>query len=135
MNDALALGQAAESLVGTPFKVRGRDPRTGVDCIGMLCAALEIIGRDPPVLPTYAMRNIDRARFEPLLVQLGLEPTQGSLQPGDIVLLHPSAAQYHIAIIGSSGRIIHAHASLGCVVASPPVVLWPIEARWKLGDF
>ena len=35
-----ALAAAAESLVGTRFRLHGRDPDTGLDCVGLLAASL-----------------------------------------------------------------------------------------------
>lgn len=132
MSAALALAHAARELVGAPFRFRGRDPKTGLDCIGLVSAALARTGREPPPLPRYAMRNLNLARFAALLPQAGLEPALHSPRPGDVLLLRPSAAQYHLAIIAPSQLLIHAHAGLGRVVASPAPLPWPIEGRWHL---
>lgn len=133
MSRALALGQAAQNLLGTPFRLRGRDPRTGVDCIGMVSVALARAGHPPPPLPHYGMRNLDLARFARLLPQAGFAISEGTISAGDLVLLRPSAAQFHLAIVGPHGLLIHAHAGLGRVVASDPATLaWPMEARWHL---
>jgi cell wall-associated NlpC family hydrolase len=133
MNDALALAHAAQDLLGTPFRLRGRDARTGVDCIGLVSVALARTGRHPPRLPDYAMRNLDLARFARLLPEAGFVHCESALSAGDLLLLRPSAAQFHLAIVGPSGLLVHAHAGLGRVVSSHPASLpWPIEARWHL---
>lgn len=132
MNDADALAEAARQLVGTPFRLRGRDPGSGVDCIGLVSVCLSQIGRTPPVLPRYAMRNLDFAAFARILPAVGLRPSRSAAQPGDIVLMRPSAAQYHLAIIGPSGLFIHAHAGLRRVVEGPAPPLWASIARWHL---
>lgn len=133
MSHAHAFAAAAEKLVGSPFRFRGRDPATGVDCIGLVATSLSAIGREVPPLPQYQMRNLDRARFESLLGPLGFYASRaGPERAGDLILLRPSAAQWHLAVIGISGRLIHAHGGLGRVVASPPPLAWPHVARWRL---
>ena len=127
----MALAEAARQLLGTPFRLHGSDPESGVDCIGLVSVCLARIGRTPPPLPRYAMRNLDLARFEQILPAAGLCPSSSAAQPGDIVLMRPSAAQYHLAIIGPSGLFIHAHAGLRRVEGPAPP-LWPSIARWHL---
>ena len=132
MSDALALARAAESLVGTPFRLRGRDRQSGLDCIGLVSMALGMAGREVPSLPRYTLRNLDVARFARLVSAIGLVEAPGPSAAGDIALLRPSAAQYHLAIVGFSGSMIHAHAGLRKVVASPPPLPWRAETRWRL---
>lgn len=132
MTAAQALAQAAGQLVGVPFRLHGRDPNTGLDCIGLVAVALAMTGRDLPVLPNYAMRNLEYGRFLSLLPQVGLHPNHAPPRLGDVVLLRPSAAQFHLAIIGQAGALIHSHAGLGRVVESPDLLPWPVEARWHL---
>lgn len=133
MTASLALAQAAQDLLGVPFRLRGRDAKTGVDCIGLVSVALARSGRQPPPLPHYTMRNLDLARFDHLLPQAGFHVTHGPALPGDLVLLKPSAAQFHLAIVDPSGLLIHANGGLGRVVASDPATIgWPIVARWRL---
>lgn len=123
---------AAQALVGTPYRVNGRSVDTGVDCIGLVSLALAAIGRMHSPLPTYGLRNLNRARFAHLLVELGLVEARGDSGPGDIVLLRPSAAQYHLAIIGPDDMPIHAHAGLRRVVTSPAPLPWPTEEQWQI---
>ncbi|MGB3797891.1 MAG: NlpC/P60 family protein [Alteraurantiacibacter sp.] len=133
MNEALAFAYAAQDMIGTPFRLRGRSPN-GVDCIGLVCLSLARIGRPPPTLPQYSMRNLGRKRFAGLIDATGLRLAEGASCPGDLILLRPSAAQYHLAIIGPVAQLIHAHAGLGRVVASQAPLPWPIEARWRLDE-
>ncbi len=132
MTAAQALARAASELVGAPFRLRGRDPQTGLDCIGVVTTALARAGRAPPTLPHYAMRNVCCAHFLELLPHVGLVPSRAGPAPGDVLLLRPSAAQYHLAIIGPSGLLVHAHAGLGRVVESPAPLPWPVQAHWHL---
>ena len=134
MSDAIAFAYAAQSMTGTPFRVRGRDPVTGVDCIGLVSLALTKIGRNAPALPHYTMRNLGLARFAGLIGAAGLAVADDPVSAGDLMLLRPSAAQYHLAIVGPDRMLIHAHAGLGRVVASPSPLPWPTQARWRLSE-
>ena len=78
------------------------------------------------------MRNLDLARFARLTASVGLVESPSSSGAGDVVLLRPSAAQYHLTIVGHDGSMIHAHAGLGKVVASRTPLPWPIQTRWRL---
>jgi hypothetical protein len=40
--------------------------------------------------------------------------------------------QVHLLVVGTRGDLIHAHAGLGRVVATPPPCPWPIERHWRL---
>ena len=47
-----ALALAAESYVGASFRLHGRDPITGFDCLGLVLVALAEIGRPVRVIAT-----------------------------------------------------------------------------------
>ena len=44
MDRAEALARAAGDLVGTPFRLQGRDRAHGLDCIGLVLASLAVVG-------------------------------------------------------------------------------------------
>ena len=67
-----ALALAAESYVGASFRLHGRDPITGFDCLGLVLVALAEIGRPVRVPLRYALRNLDLERFERLPAAAGL---------------------------------------------------------------
>lgn len=133
MSVALAFAYAAQDMIGTPFRLRGRS-RNGVDCIGLVSLALSVVGRTPPPLPNYSMRNLGTERFDILIDTAGFAVTLEPQLAGDVLLLRPSAAQYHLAIVGPTAKIIHAYAGLGRVVASRAPLPWPIETRWRLEE-
>ena len=128
----LALAAAAESFLGTPFRFRGRDPRTGLDCVGLVLAALARIGLRVPAVAPYALRQSDFAAQLVSVPQSGFIPARGAPEAGDLLLLRPGPAQAHLAIVGRTGGIVHAHAGLRRVVATPPPCPWPIERRWRV---
>lgn len=128
----LAFAAAAESFVGTPFRLRGRDPRTGLDCVGLVTAALDALGSPVPAMPQYAMRQRDFAEQLPAAAAAGFDETDEIPETGDLLLVRPGPAQVHLAVVGSRGGLVHAHAGLGRVVVTPPPCPWPIARHWRL---
>ena len=128
----LDLAAAAAALVGCRWRMHGRDPRTGLDCIGVLGAALAAIGR-PALLPTgYPLRLRSLAGWLPQPAALGLEPAQGPLAAGGVVLLDPGGGQVHLAIAAAPSGWVHSHAGLRLVVHQPVLPSGPLLGRWRL---
>lgn len=113
---ATALALAAENLVGTPFRLHGRDPLTGLDCIGVLAAALAATGRFPVIPNGYALRLADTAAWLPAPETLGFVRAAGDVTAGDAVLLLAGPIQPHLAIRSTRAGWVHAHAGLRRVV-------------------
>ena len=131
MNRGDRVAAEAAQLVGTPFRLHGRDPATGLDCVGLAAAALHRAGI-PLAVPTgYALRNRDITRHLGFATQAGLAAVSGAVMPGDLVLVTPGLAQHHLVIAAPGCGYIHAHAGLRRVVLSPGPLEWPIAAHWR----
>lgn len=130
--NALALAAAAEALVGTPFRLHGRDPASGLDCIGVFAAAMAAAGRPVAVPNGYAMRLRDFAAFRPLAATFGLAEAAGAVLPGDVLMFAVGPVQFHLGIAGADGDLIHAHAGLRRVVLGPPGADWQGAGHWRL---
>lgn len=131
MERNIALAIAAGELVGTQFRLQGRDPAHGLDCIGLVLVSLARIGIELHLPADYRPR---RRRFEipdDALRCAGLECAQTPYVAGDILLLRPAPAQVHLAIVRDADSVIHAHAGLGRVVAQPLIESWTIAAAWR----
>ena len=129
-----AFAAAAEGLCGVPFRLHGRDPATGLDCVGLVAAALERCGQevDPP--EGYALRALSVAPLLGFAARNGfaaLDPLAPG-QPGDLLLLRLSAIQAHLAIVLDHHRFVHAHAGLGKVVIGEGALPGRTIARWRL---
>lgn len=124
---------AAEAalLIGTPFRLRGRDPATGLDCIGLAATAMHRAGIAVAVPAQYALRNRDIGSCLRFGAQAGLTAVSGAFMPGDLVLVIPGPAQHHLIIAAHARSYIHAHAGLRRVVLSPGPPTWPIAAHWR----
>ena len=130
------LAAAARGFIGAPFRLHGRDPATGIDCIGLFAAAMRQCGRPVKVPSGYALRLSCPAEWLPDPASYGFTQASPTAAPGDVVLLSPGPAQLHLAIQGPDGLWIHAHAGLRRVVAQPALPAGELVGRWRLaGEF
>jgi cell wall-associated NlpC family hydrolase len=113
----------ARVLLGVRFRAHGRDPRFGLDCVGLAGAAVGI-----EVPGGYALRTGDPAAIERALADAGLMPVIEAAA-GDLLLLHAGPGQLHLAI-STGGGIIHADARARRVVERPDVP-WPVLSIWR----
>lgn len=118
----------ARTLVGTRFRPQGRDPATGLDCVGFIAAAFAI----PPEAfrRDYRLRGDHRGELEAGLLRWFRRIPDRSAQGGDVMLLQAGADQLHLAV-RSSGGFIHADAGLGRVVETPGDPPWPVLATYR----
>ena len=130
MNAALA--DAAQALVGTPFLLHGRDPATGVDCVGLVLAAMATSGRVAQVPTNYGLANRSVDAVLPFAEQGGWHLCEGPARPGDLVLTRPGPARFHLLIARDESSFIHADAALGRVVRIAAPLRWPIIRHWRL---
>ena len=117
--DREAFARAAEALAGTRFRLGGRAPAHGLDCVGLVLAALAKTGRSIPAVRGYALRNAAIARWSDAFDAAGLAAAAAPVRRGDVLLLRPGPAQWHLAIAVDGARIAHAHAGLRRVVIGP----------------
>jgi len=129
----IALAEAAEGMAGTPFRLHGRDPQTGLDCIGLIDCALAAIGRKALFPNGYALRTSQWPDLDVIAKKRGFAPAASPVLPGDVLLLKPSASQMHFVISGSrAGTWIEAHAGLRRVVVTATSDRFPVIRRWRL---
>ena len=135
MRSGVRLAVAARALAGSPFRLHGRDPVTGLDCIGVVAAALERIGRPVTLPANYRLRGGSLDLFDRWASACGLaQADNGTLEaPGDILLCSVGAQQFHVMIDGGDG-LVHAHVGLGRVVVWPKPSPWPVLRRWRLAE-
>lgn len=119
----------ALALVGTPFRLRGRDPRTGLDCAGLAMTAFRRAGITSAEPPAYQLRGTSRDRVEALLRRTGLRSAMDEAQ-GDLIVTESGPMQLHLMIRAGTGHV-HAHAGLGRVVLMPGPAIWPVLGIWR----
>lgn len=118
---------SARRCVGARFRPQGRDPRTGLDCVGVAAVALD--KRLPPA--RYPARGQDIRALAVVAEAMGLAPIfPGEARPGDLLMVEPGPGQIHMAVI-TTGGFVHADARLRKVVETPGTPPWPVLAAWR----
>jgi hypothetical protein len=127
-----ALAAAAATLIGIPFRLHGRDPATGLDCIGVVAEALRRIGAVPLVPQGYRMRAQNLPELLPFIRANGFCEVSADEQ-GDTVLAMVNPVQPHMVVCAERG-FIHAHAGIGRVTFMPGALPWPVANAWRVPD-
>lgn len=122
---------AAREAVGARFRLHGRDPVGGFDCVGLAAFALAGGGFEGMVPSGYRLRGGDRERVVALIADLGLKAVVEG-RAGDLALALSGPGQMHLAILTESG-FVHADAVLRRVVERPGAVPWPMIGCWRFG--
>jgi len=119
---------AARALVGARFRLGGRAPDTGLDCVGVAAIALAAAGVRVVPPRGYALRGGDpthaTAVLDGLLMRAAYE------RPGDVVLMRPGPGQLHLGV-RTPGGMVHADAGLGRVVERPGAPPWAVLGVWR----
>ncbi|HET8613774.1 MAG TPA: peptidoglycan endopeptidase [Sphingomonas sp.] len=122
---------AARACVGARFRLHGREPETGLDCVGL--AAFAYAGRLKGAVPSgYALRGGDPETVAARIDALGLARADGQ-RAGDLLLLVSGPFQLHLAIRTERG-FIHADAGLRRVVETPGEPQWPMAGAWRIAS-
>ena len=119
----------ARALLGVRFRLQGRDPDVGLDCIGVVAMAMRIpkerLRHDYGlhcVDPEVINREFDEAGF--------VRIAPGSAREGDVVVVRPSPIGLHVIILTEAGYL-HADAGLRRVVEVPGRPPWPALSAWR----
>lgn len=127
-----AVWAAALALVGTRFRLHGRDPATGLDCVGLVAAAHRAAGHGPAWVPDrYALHGPGEDAARRWLAAAGLVAVTGLRAAGDVALCDMGLGQLHLLLLGPAGQV-HAHAGLRRVVLMPGDVPGRLIGRWRL---
>lgn len=121
---------AARALIGTPFRLHGRDPAYGVDCVGLICVALGGAGVRIDGPSGYRLASGTIRQFEAAARAAKLEAATQA-EAGDVLLCRIDCRQWHLGIASGDG-LIHADAGLGRVVERPGAVPWPVVRCWRI---
>jgi cell wall-associated NlpC family hydrolase len=125
-----ALAAAAATLIGVRFRLHGRDPESGLDCVGLVAEAMRRAGSEPAVPHGYRLRAVTVAGLLPFADANGFVRADRAEQ-GDVVLAMVSLVQPHL-LIRAPGGFIHAHAGLGRVTYLPGSMPWPLASAWHV---
>jgi murein DD-endopeptidase / murein LD-carboxypeptidase len=128
MHQGERIAARARSMVGMRFRPQGRSAGEGLDCVGLVAAALGLSG----VKRNYALRGGSLEELAEAFRGAGLrEVTEPA--SGDVLVMRPGAGQLHLAVWTGSG-LVHADAGLRRVVERPGEVPWPVVGVWRLDE-
>ena len=129
------LAAAAATLIGVPFRLHGRDPATGLDCVGLVAEAIRRTGAVPAVPAGYRLRAMTVDAMLPFAEANGFEPLSlDEPEPGDVILAMVNPVQPHL-LVCAEGGFIHAHSGLGRVTFMPGVLPWAVTGAWRVPNF
>jgi hypothetical protein len=118
----------ARALVGVPFRPQGRDPGTGLDCVGVVLHACGIPADE--VRRDYRLRGQHRDEIATEL-NIRFRPARpGRNHQGDVLLCEIEPDQLYLAI-QCGGSFVHADARLRKVVETPGNPGWPVIAAFR----
>ncbi|MET0249901.1 MAG: peptidoglycan endopeptidase [Sphingobium sp.] len=120
----------ARGMVGAPFRLQGRDPVSGLDCVGLAVVALGRAGHAVTPPEGYGLRMGDEMRARAWLAAAGLSEAE-HVMPGDLMLVRSGLLQLHLMIAMPGAGFVHAHAGLRKVVEMPGPPLWPVIGLWR----
>jgi cell wall-associated NlpC family hydrolase len=115
----------ARALIGTRFRLHGRDPATGLDCVGLVACAYALTDELPTGYPLRGGAADDYLR----MIDQFAGRSAGAPVPADTLLIAPGPQQFHVGI-WTGASLIHAHAGLRKVVETPGTIVDPIIATW-----
>lgn len=125
------VADAALAVVGAPFRLHGRDPASGVDCVGLVALALAAGGWGGLAPTGYRLRSGAADAVAALLD--GSLVRVAAAAVGDVLLMRTGPGQLHLGV-WTAGGLVHADAGLRRVVLRPGAVGWPIVGVWRLPD-
>lgn len=105
---------SARALINAPFRLHGRLPETGLDCVGVVALAIGVEAapsgyRLRRAVPDEIIEGLEAAR----LIRI-----KGRAREGDVLLIAAGPAQFHLAVKSDAG-FVHACALLKRVVETP----------------
>lgn len=125
------IADAAVNLIGAKFRLHGRDPKTGLDCVGVVFCSLKSAGLAPSAPVNYGLRNRSDKQFLRHFYSSGLCPVSGRLTAGDVIFAKAGPAQFHLLIATGPATFVHAHAGLRRVVNMRGQLAWPEQQIWR----
>jgi hypothetical protein len=132
MNDIRRkIADGALRTIGAKFRLHGRDPSTGLDCVGVVDHSLKAAGLQPDVPSAYTFRNRSSKPFEKHFEASGLLPASGPIEAGDVILALAGPAQFHLLVATEAAQFVHAHAGLRRIVAMRGHLPWTILQNWR----
>ena len=126
------VAQAARTYVGVKFRLHGREPETGLDCVGLVQTCLTVAESTLQLPSRYGLQTLDVTPLLDIANDRSILTVNGPVEAGDILLVKPSVTQHHLLVALNRKSFVHAHAGLRRVVETPFPAPWPILRHWRL---
>ena len=107
---------AVKACLGTPFHHQGREPKVGLDCIGLVIVGLRAAGMNVRDRLDYGPRPDGKSLIEGLEAHGAARVSD--IQAGDVLLFRYDNQPQHVAIATGEDTLIHSFAPARAVVAS-----------------
>ncbi len=120
---AMIDAQRALALAGVSFRAQGRDPASGLDCVGLTLIACDLTGIE--ARRDYRLRGEHRAEILRALAPHFWRVSPSRRRVGDVMLMRVGEGQWHLAIHSGRG-FVHADARLRRVVETPGDPAWSV---------
>lgn len=112
----------ARALRGCRFRLQGRDPRHGLDCVGLAVVVYAI--RDD-FRRDYRLRGGHLSEMRRALARDFRRISNLARRPGDLLLWSVATDQLHLGTC-AGGSFVHADAGIGRIVETPGEAPWPL---------
>jgi murein DD-endopeptidase / murein LD-carboxypeptidase len=120
----------ARSVIGARFRLHGRNPETGLDCVGLIAFAYDRAAGRAGAIPTgYALRGGSEESHAAMITALRLTRRRWAARAGDMLLMRAGPEQFHLGL-WTGDSLIHADAQLRRVVEMPGPPPWPVIGIW-----
>ena len=115
----------ARALIGTRFRPQGRSRETGLDCIGLVAAAIaaERVRSDCP------LRGGSTDEIEAELARAGMRRIDQA-DTGCVLVMRSGPEQLHLGI-WTGTALVHADAAVRRIVERPGSPPWPVLSFWS----
>lgn len=117
--------------MGVPYRLHGRNPAFGLDCVGLVAHSLSESGGILPVIPPYGLRNSRYGFVTNLAQNAGFEAVTDDFRCGDFLCAIPGPAQLHLLIVLGPKLLVHADAGRRQVVRIMAPLPWPVMHHFR----
>ncbi len=125
--------RAAAACVGARFRLQGRDPEIGLDCVGLILWCARQCELPVSHVPDYTLTSRAEA-MEPHLLLAGFRQLTDLRElPGDVMIFQMPGGMSHVAVCSAQG-MIHADMRFRRVVEHRVDACWRerLIALWRL---
>lgn len=118
----------AEALIGTPFRLQGRDPASGLDCVGLVLKSFALCEERFP--RAYSLARHSLIEMDDCARSCFRRVARTQARRGDVLVFKVGERRLHVAL-HAGDRFIQADAAIGRVVERPLPAEWPLMRVYR----